>query len=258
MAPTFAEKPTIRQDADGTTLIFHCSIMADPKPTISWFRNGVKVQDNEKFQVRIMTFSRPNAIANFSMNCTQQVVLKDENAYTIDCSLFLRSVTVEDAGKYKVTARNDLGESNATISLNFDSELASRLTFFYKVRGNMPTYVFLLIGEEAPIPQGGVRPTFTERPVIRQVEEGKIAFECRMVGEPRPDISWFHNEEKIKEGRRHKMTVTEDVNKLFYVVRLEISGVEAADAGTYKAVAKNSLGEGHATINLTFEEGKCS
>ena len=51
MAPTFVEKPTIRQDADGSTLIFHCSIMADPKPTISWFRNAVKVQDNEKFQV---------------------------------------------------------------------------------------------------------------------------------------------------------------------------------------------------------------
>ena len=54
-----------------------------------------------------------------------QVVLKDENAYTIDCTLLLRSVTVEDAGKYKVTARNDLGESNATISLNFDSEFPS-------------------------------------------------------------------------------------------------------------------------------------
>ena len=52
MAPTFVAKPTIRQDADGTTLIFHCSIMADPRPSISWFRNGVKVQDNEKFQVR--------------------------------------------------------------------------------------------------------------------------------------------------------------------------------------------------------------
>ena len=35
----------------------------------------------------------------------------------------MRHVTVEDAGKYKVTARNDLGESNATISLNFDSKL---------------------------------------------------------------------------------------------------------------------------------------
>jgi hypothetical protein len=47
---------------------------------------------------------------------------RSEGDYVTDCSLFLRSVTVEDAGKYKVTARNDLGESNATISLNFDSE----------------------------------------------------------------------------------------------------------------------------------------
>lgn len=31
-------------------------------------------------------------------------------------------MTVEDAGKYKVTAKNELGESNATISLNFDSK----------------------------------------------------------------------------------------------------------------------------------------
>ena len=45
-----------------------------------------------------------------------------------------------------------------------------------------------LLGEEAPIPTGGVRPTFTERPTIRQVEEGKITFECRLVGEPRPDV----------------------------------------------------------------------
>ena len=52
-----------------------------------------------------------------------QVMTKSDNDYVTDCSLYLRSVTVEDAGKYKVTARNDLGESNATISLNFDSEL---------------------------------------------------------------------------------------------------------------------------------------
>lgn len=50
-APTFVTKPTIRQDADGTTLVFHCSIYADPKPVVSWFHNGDKVQDNKKFQV---------------------------------------------------------------------------------------------------------------------------------------------------------------------------------------------------------------
>ena len=42
-------------------------------------------------------------------------------------------------------------------------------------------------GEETPIPTG-CKPTFTERPTIRQVEEGKITFECRLVGEPRPDV----------------------------------------------------------------------
>lgn len=37
-------------------------------------------------------------------------------------ALEIKNVTVEDAGKYKVTAKNELGESNATITLNFDSK----------------------------------------------------------------------------------------------------------------------------------------
>lgn len=54
--------------------------------------------------------------------CTFQLtVSKDGKSYY--ASLEINNVTVEDAGKYKVTAKNELGESNATISLNFDSEL---------------------------------------------------------------------------------------------------------------------------------------
>merc|ERR1712038_672506 len=193
---------------NGNTLIFHCAIIADPKPNISWYHNGVKVQDGGKFQV----------------------VSKEENEYTIDCSLIMRSVTVEDAGKYKVTARNDLGESNATISLNFDSDEAS-----------IPT-------------GGGVKPTFTERPVIRQSDEGtKITFQCRLAGEPKPNLTWNHGEKKVEESSRIKMSVKLD-KKMYYLCCLEISNVEAGDAGQYKAIAKNEYGESQATINLTFEE----
>ena len=51
-APTFSTKPTIRQDTDGS-LVFHCSILADPRPVVSWFHNGDKIQDNKKFQVSV-------------------------------------------------------------------------------------------------------------------------------------------------------------------------------------------------------------
>lgn len=39
----------------------------------------------------------------------------------------ISDVTMEDAGKYKVIAKNELGESNASISLNFDSKLLIKL-----------------------------------------------------------------------------------------------------------------------------------
>lgn len=46
-------------------------------------------------------------------------------------------------------------------------------------------------GDEVPVPKNGVRPTFTGRPVIRQTEDdARIVFECKLVGDPLPEISW--------------------------------------------------------------------
>ena len=54
-APTFSKKPTIRQEDSGNTLVFHCAIVADPLPQITWYHNGVKVQDTAKYQVTNFT-----------------------------------------------------------------------------------------------------------------------------------------------------------------------------------------------------------
>ena len=59
----------------------------------------------------------------------------------------------------------------------------------------------------------------------------------------------------IVETNRHKYSMELDA-KFYYLCRLEIANVDARDIGCYKAVARNASGEGHATINLTFEEGK--
>ena len=65
MAPTFSTKPTIRQqEKDSSTLVFHCSIMAEPRPSITWYRDGVKVQDSDaKFQVKYISSS--NSIVSY-------------------------------------------------------------------------------------------------------------------------------------------------------------------------------------------------
>lgn len=60
----------------------------------------------------------------------QLIVEKDGGVYV--AALEIKNVAVEDAGKYKVTAKNELGESNATISLNFDSKSDPfQFLFFY-------------------------------------------------------------------------------------------------------------------------------
>lgn len=51
----------------------------------------------------------------------------DKDGHSYFATLEIKNVTVEDAGKYKVTAKNELGESNATISLNFDSKFSMSL-----------------------------------------------------------------------------------------------------------------------------------
>ncbi|XP_064113167.1 palladin-like isoform X2 [Macrobrachium nipponense] len=143
IAPTFSQKPVIKQEEGGKHIKFECRILAEPKPAITWYRDGLKVQESARCKVSIE---------------------KDEKYFFI--TLSLANVTVQDAGKYKITAKNELGESNATISLNFDSD------------------------EEAPAGDG-VKPTFTERPVIRQSEDGSsVIFSCRCVGSPKPTVIW--------------------------------------------------------------------
>ena len=148
----------------------------------------------------------------------QIVVEKDGNSYF--STLEIVNVAAEDAGKYKVTAKNELGESNATISLNFDSKLLfNRVLFNWSLKTELtsihPSFLpfcflaslFLSIlhfihflcalpgsyldPNDETKGQDNVKPTFTERPVIRQSDDGgKIFFECRLIGDPKPTVSW--------------------------------------------------------------------
>jgi len=82
LAPTFSKKPSIRQEDEGKRLLFECRIQADPKPTISWFHNGAPVASSSRHKL-----------------------LVDKDGHSYFATLQIQNVTVEDAGKYKVTAK---------------------------------------------------------------------------------------------------------------------------------------------------------
>jgi len=53
----------------------------------------------------------------------------------------------------------------------------------------------------------GIAPTFAQKPSIKQEENGKrLRIDCRILADPRPDISWSHGGNQIKSGGRFKVS----------------------------------------------------
>lgn len=60
-----------------------------------------------------------------------ETIKKGPKEYTI--TLQMTNVSPQDAGSYRVTAKNALGESNATIGLNFDGMFSNHQACFLVV-----------------------------------------------------------------------------------------------------------------------------
>uniref|UniRef100_A0A1I8MIJ3 Ig-like domain-containing protein n=1 Tax=Musca domestica TaxID=7370 RepID=A0A1I8MIJ3_MUSDO len=201
-APTFAKKPSIRQEDEGKRLLFECTVNADPQPVITWFHNDKTVYESPRHKLSVK---------------------KDGHSYF--ATLELKNVTVEDAGKYKVNGKNDLGESNATISLNFDSTNDAN----------------------------GFAPSFIEKPKIVPNDSGTlITMKCRCKAKPEPTVTWYRGKEVVNKSKKIGIK-TAPIGEDSYELTLEIKDPGAADGGTYRCNVKNEFGESNANLNLNIE-----
>lgn len=99
-APSFTQKPQLRQEDEGNRLIFECQLLASPKPEITWFRGETQLAEDNRTNMRIQSVGTNKFL----------VVLE------------LDDVIESDAGLYKVKAKNKMGEVAASINLNFSRE----------------------------------------------------------------------------------------------------------------------------------------
>ena len=64
---------------------------------------------------------------SFSLGRYETFVNVSGNLFVV--ALEITNVAMEDAGKYRVTCKNEFGESNANIGLNFDGEVIVKRHF---------------------------------------------------------------------------------------------------------------------------------
>ena len=48
LAPSFTQKPQLRQEDDGNRLIFQCQLVGSPKPEVTWFRGETQLTENDR------------------------------------------------------------------------------------------------------------------------------------------------------------------------------------------------------------------
>ncbi|XP_054706310.1 muscle M-line assembly protein unc-89-like isoform X2 [Uloborus diversus] len=148
-----------------------------------------------------------------------------------NATLVITEAFPKDAGTYTIIARNKGGETVSSCNVSVkgrlpletsDSEIASDI--------------------EPAKPQ--VKQQLDDQTVF---EGNKVRMDCVIVGQPEPEVIWYHNGKPVKES--------DDFQLLFEGDRctLIIKTAYLEDAGTYKCVAINSGGEASSICQLKVE-----
>ncbi|CAD1476295.1 unnamed protein product, partial [Heterotrigona itama] len=145
-------------------------------------------------------------------------------------SLVISEAFAKDAGCYTVVAKNNAGE--ATVSCNVS------------VKGWLPHETsdseFACSDMEPVVPK-------IQMPLKDlKVQEGlSVRLDCVIVGQPEPEVIWYHDDQPVKESADFQLLFQGDKCSLV------IHEAFLDDAGLYKVVAINSGGEASSQCSLT-------
>ena len=107
-APDFTTELEDVRTTDGGSAILECVITGFPRPTITWLKDDVLVEESEEFKI---LYDQDNA-----------------------CSLTIPDVYPEDAGRYTVVAKNELGSAMSTAELFVEGEISSHLFVLFLMK----------------------------------------------------------------------------------------------------------------------------
>lgn len=107
-------------------------------------------------------------------------------------------------------------------------------------------FSFLVVAAKSP---EGKAPEVIKPAKDVEVEGGKPArIECQISGQPKPNVEWFKDSEKVKETKRVKLETDDEK------FSLNFKATELEDEGDYKCVARNEFGSVSTNAELLVNE----
>lgn len=215
--PQISQKPRNSKLLEGSDAVFTANLSANPRPRITWFKNGQRITESQKYET---TFTNNQA------------------------SLRVKQTTSNDSGHYTMLAENPQGCVVSSAYLAIEPVTTQEgLIHESSFKQQQQTDVETDSGKT-------LAPNFVRVCGDRDVTEGKMTrFDCRVTGRPYPEVTWYINGRQVTDDHNHKILVNESGNHA-----LMITTVSRNDSGVVTCVARNKTGETSFQCNLNVIE----
>ncbi|XP_041477176.1 myosin light chain kinase, smooth muscle-like isoform X3 [Lytechinus variegatus] len=245
-APQFLDRPSSVTADQGKSARFSCSVSGFPLPVVTWAKDEKILEDEGRFE--IYDEGREFIMEIFDLQPT------DEGLYT---------VTAENsAGKAATGAELTVNRTKTAIeqppppapytnSLSYsdvrhDEAASSEDVPSLKSEQLIPEPI--ATNPTAFQPPSRIPPEFLALPTQRTITEPNSAkFNCRVVGDPKPTVTWSRNNVVLSDSGRYE--IYEEKDEFI----LEIFDTTTEDSGVYVCTATNLAGQKLAEARLTVE-----